>query len=437
VIDADVHHAWPRVTLFRGQALRFVALLGVASLHLAHAASGSDCTQQTATVPDRAADGPSFDWSALPGVPAPHSPGAYRIGVWGDSLTSARIFVDAALQAAGIQKTAVPPSFIQAGIKVPGISLPLKAACASAGWQTAYAYREKGNTPTFSKGLLSMESSSPGDVIFMDFRFPLATTRVRQLDILYEKARPDGSLLLGVAIDGEAEKLIPLSHSAASVLRIAPQEPMATVRIRLVSGQVRLHGFQPQYEGAPNVVLDSLSVPGALLRGWAYVDERLLPGAPGAAEDYDLILIQYGTNEGASPAFNAAKYADYLRANLARVRKIHPDARCILIGPPDRGVAGGQAANPMKYSNIHRQIAVAQRQVSAEHRCGFWDWQGETGGPGTAVRWAQARPPLMQPDLTHMTAQGYEASGRAFARFYSFPTPKHSPARSNVEHKSP
>jgi lysophospholipase L1-like esterase len=426
VTDAGIGQLRRQLKRWSKQALRLAALLPLlafASPRLAHA--GADCTQQSAAVAARETGGLPFDWSTLPGLAAAPAPGAYRIGVWGDSLTSARFFIDAALQTAGVDKTAVRPSFIQAGIKVSGLSLPLKFACASAGWKTAYAYREKGNTPAFSAGLVSMESSSPGDIIYMDFRFPLAATRVSQLDMLYDKPSPGGSLLLGVSIDGQAEKLIPLSRAAAGVLRIAPQEAMSTLRIRLVSGQVKIHGFQPRYLAAPKVILDTFSVPGALVRGWNYIDERLLPGAPGAAQDYDLILIQYGTNEGASPAFNASNYADYLRTSLARVRQVQPNARCILIGPPDRGVAGGQAADPMKYSHIHQQIAIAQRQVSAQYRCSFWDWQGESGGPGTALSWARARPPFEQPDLTHMTAQGYEASGRAFARSYPFAIPKY------------
>jgi len=196
---------------------------------------------------------------------------------------------------------------------------------------------------------------------------------------------------------------------------------MATVRIRLVSGQVRLHGFRPTYDDAPRVVLDTMSVPGGQLRSWSQVDPRLAPGGP----DYDLILLQYGTNEGAAPAFDAARYAAYLRTHLAQVRAAHPDARCILIGPPDRGVAGSRGGDPMKYAAIHRSIALAQLRASTEFHCGFWDWQGETGGPGTAVRWSRTQPPFMQPDLTHMTARGYDASGRAFARFYPFPIPQH------------
>lgn len=395
---------------------RLAALLAGAALRLAHA--GTDCA---VAPPAEPLPGAAFAWHALPAGAATMAPAPYRIGVWGDSLTSASNFFDAALQTAGIERSAVLPSFIQAGLRVPGLALPLKAACASAGWQTAYAYRAKGETPAFSPGLVSMEAAGPGARLALDFRFPLPTTRVRQLDILYDKAAPDGSLLLAVAVDDQEEQLIPLSRADGGVLRIEPAASLARLRLRLVSGQVRLHGFLPHYEGTARVMLDAMSVPGAVLRGWQQIDPRLLPGAPA----YDLIVLQYGTNEGATPAFAPAGYAATLRASLARVRQLQPQARCILIGPPDRGVTEGHGADPLKYAAIHRQIASAQQRVGAQFRCAFWDWQGETGGPGTALRWARASPPLMQPDLTHMTAQGYEVSGRMFARSHRSTLPKH------------
>lgn len=396
-------------------AARLFALLAAAALRVAHSA---ECG---AMPPADAPSAAPFAWQSLPPSEAAPAPASYRIGVWGDSLTSARNFFDAALQASGIGRTAVLPSFIHAGIGVPGLALPLKASCATPGWHTAYAYRARSQAPAFAPGLVSMEAASPGATLALDFRFPLADTRVRQLDILYDKATPAGSLLLAVTVDGQEEQLIPLSRAAGGVLRIAPPAPLARLRLRLVSGQIRLHGFLPQYAAAPGVVLDTLSIPGAMLRGWQQVDPGLLPAMPA----YDLVVLQYGTNEGASPAFDAAGYAGTLRASLARLRQLQPQARCILIGPPDRGVTGSPAADPMKFSAIHRRIASTQKQVGAQFGCAFWDWQGETGGPGTAVRWARASPPLMQPDLTHMTAQGYETSGRMFARSHRIAISQH------------
>ena len=389
-------------------ATRLIALLAATTLGLAQAAPTTDCTNQPA---DKATSAATFTWTTDPEVQA--APRAtYKIAIWGDSLTSARNFIDAALKTAGIEKTT--PSSIQAGLKVPGLSLPVKHACATAGWKTAYAYKEKGNAPAFSEGMLSMESTTPGDAIELALR-----ERVTQLDIQYDKSAPDGSLLLAVAVDGGPEQLIPLSRADAGVLRIVPEAPMATVTVRLVSGQITIHGFRPRYEHAERVVLDTFSVPGAQLRGWNYVDERLVTAMP----QYDLILIQYGTNEGASPSFDAAVYVAGLRATLARLRSFQPRARCILIGPPDRGVVNAQAGGPMKYAEIHHRIAMAQQRAAAASRCAFWDWQGETGGPGTAVRWTRTDPPLMQPDLTHMTARGYETSGRLFARSFPFKIP--------------
>jgi hypothetical protein len=407
------------------------AILGVSmvlsvSILTAHAENlgpSPQCGWRDLAIPDRSNARASFKWSTRTDSPGSYGRAPYSIAVWGDSLTSARDFVDAALHANGIQKATIVPSFIQAGLKVPGLSLPLKASCATKGWQVAYAHKEKRGASGFSKGFVSMSSETPGDIILLDFRFPLPSTRVKALTMLFEKSRPDGSLLLGVSVDGGDENFISLSRTAGPALRIRPDLPMSAIRIRLVSGQITVHGFEPLYQDAPAAIVDTLSVPSALLRSWSNADERYFPAAPASAVDYNLVLVQYGTNEAASAGFDRASYLEYLRSNLSKLRRFYPGSRCILIGPPDRGVAGsiGPPAS-LKYSNVHQQVALAQRQVGRAFGCGFWDWQAAMGGPGTAARWAKMNPPQMQPDLTHLTAKGYEISGRMFAT--AFPVSK-------------
>ena len=407
--------------------LLHVALLA-ASILSAHAASigtVSRCDRVDTSLPGAGRATP-FEWNTeAPGA----STGAtvpLRIGLWGDSLTSAPDFIDAALAASAIPKSSVLPSFIQAGIKVPGLSLPVRASCATSGWQVGYAHKEKRSATGYSKGFLSMRSDSSGDAVYLDFRAPLATTRVQSLTVLYEKPRPDGSLLLGVAIDGGIEKLISLSRVSGTTLQITPSTPMATIRLRLVSGQVTLHGFAPRYQDAPAVVFDTMSVPGGLLRAWSNAADKLFSAPARPVPDYNLVLVEYGTNEGASLDFNSEQYRGYLRANLARLREFYPRARCILIGPPDRGTLGtaGPPAS-LKFANIHHQIAQAQQLVGQEYHCDFWDWQLAMGGPGAASRWRNMAPPRMQPDLTHLTSTGYSASGRMFGT--SFPLHKTLP----------
>jgi len=397
---------------FPTQSLRHAALGLLAALAAQPALAAPDCGWNSAALRPVLRPGASFEWR-IGAPPERASAAPLRIALWGDSLTSSRDFIDAALDAAGAARAGVQPSFIQAGIQVPGLRLPVKSACASAGWQTGYAHKEARNPSWYGKGLLGMKSSTPGDSILLDLRAPGADARVKALDIAFEKARPDGSLMLAIAVDGGEERFISLSRSSATSLQIVPAAPMAAIRIRLVTGQLTVHGFAPVYAEAPGTVLDTFSVPGGMLRAWAYVDERLVPATPG---DYNLVLVQYGTNEGAGPRFSRTEYLAYLRSNLGRMRKVYPQARCILVGPPDRGVPGAAGPAALKFANVHAQIAAVQKQVGQEQGCGFWDWQAAMGGPGAAARWAGMQPPQMQKDLTHLTAKGYQLSGRMFGQ---------------------
>jgi len=398
---------------FSTHTLRCAAFgLGLGLLAAQPALAAPDCGWRDPGLRAVLRPGASFEWRA--GGPPERLPAApTRIALWGDSLTSSRDFIDAALDAAGIDRAGVQPSFIQAGIQVPGLRLPLKSACATPGWQTGYAHKEMRKPSWYGKGLLGMRSGTPGDSILLDFRAPHPDARVKALDIVFEKPQADGSLMLAIAVDGGEERFVSLSRSAATRLQIIPGAPMAALRMRLVSGQLTVHGFEPVYAQAPGTILDTFSVPGGTLRAWSYVDERLVAATP---DDYGLVLVQYGTNEGASPRFSRSDYLAYLRSNLGRMRKVYPQARCILIGPPDRGVPGATREAALKYAVVHSQIAAAQKQVGQEQGCGFWDWQAAMGGPGAAARWAGMQPPQMQKDLTHLTAKGYQLSGRMFGQ---------------------
>ena len=396
----------------------YIAILGMSmlSVQAENVASPPECARRDPAFSKKNHSEASFRWSTH--ISAADSPAVLprTIAIWGDSLTSAPDFIDAALHASGMSKETVLPSFIQASMTVPGRRLPLKAGCASKGWQVAYAHKEQRNQAGFSKGLVSLSSENLGDIISLDFRFPLPSTRVKQLTLLYEKPKPDSSLVLAVSVDDGDEDFISLSRTAGPVLQIRPDTPMAAIRIRLVSGKLTVHGFAPSYQQAPAAILDSFSVSGGLLRSWANTRERLFPATSEVALDYRTIIVQYGTNEGANADFSDENYVRYLRVNLSRLRHFYPRSRCILIGPPDRGGVGSVGSpGTLRYSNVHRQIALAQKQVGLEQRCEFWDWQAAMGGPGSAMRWAKMHPPQMQQDLTHLTAKGYQVSGRMFA----------------------
>jgi lysophospholipase L1-like esterase len=169
----------------------------------------------------------------------------------------------------------------------------------------------------------------------------------------------------------------------------------------------------------PALYLDTLGIPGATVRGWKALDAERLR-LQGGASAYDLVVLEYGTNEGNDRNLDLQKYAADLRASLHKLRQLYPDSLCVLIGPTDRGtlVPSSEASAPqrdlLEYALIHRRIGEVQAAIGREHGCAYWSWQDAMGGPGAAYSWMGQTPALMAKDLTHLTVAGYRLSARKF-----------------------
>ena len=57
-----------------------------------------------------------------------------------------------------------------------------------------------------------------------------------------------------------------------------------------------------------------------------------------AQTPYQLVMVQFGTNEGNAKPFDAAAYQATLRESVQSLRQVFPQAACVLIAPGDRGV---------------------------------------------------------------------------------------------------
>lgn len=352
---------------------------------------------------------------------------AFTMAVWGDSHTASGSFIDALLDSYHLPANRVLPSFIPASFGLSGVRLPLRKVCISGDWQTNFAHRAERGPVQYSIGLVSISSDRSDSSILLDFRWPSATTTLTGLDVHFSKDDDSRTLVLGITVDDGPEKIVALSEYRKRVLRIQPDRPISTVGIRVVAGQFTLHGLAPFYQSPPVAVVDLFSLPGAAAKGWLNVDLGHITSLSASLLDYDLVIFQYGTNEGTDPSFRAEPYAKSLRASLAQLRRVFPRSRCVLIGPPDRGVTSGKTLphrlgnfastteTPLKLSWVHHSIGEVQKRVGKEFDCAFWDWQAAMSGLGGAYRWASASDPLIQPDLTHLTSKGYETSGRAFA----------------------
>ncbi len=347
------------------------------------------------------------------------------IAVWGDSHTASNYFSEEMMRTLGFAPNKVLPTFIPPDMDRLGIRLPIRKHCQGDGWSFEYAYTSRQSGGEFAKGLVNLKSHAPGSYLWVDFRAHPQAPGLRSLDILYEPSDADDKTKVGLIVDDGAEQIIELDRGGRGVIHIRPEQSLSTIKLRLVQGKVTLQGFVPDYVETPAAYLDTLSIPGATVRGWKSVDTAYLK-ARGNDIPYDLVIVEFGTNEGNDRGLDLGKYQADLRASLHNMREVYPGALCVLIGPPDRGVLvkrkrGNKYRNAkpdnidlLKYALIHRKIGDIQHAIGEEYSCAYWGWQDAMGGPGSAYRWLHHSPALMGKDITHMTVTGLQLSARKF-----------------------
>lgn len=332
-----------------------------------------------------------------------HTPGL-KIGLWGDSHTASGTFTDKLLEALRLPRAQTHPSFIAPTFGLKGIRHPLRRACLSDDWQLSLAFRSAHESPqAYAKSLAHLGTDNPGAYLWLDFRYPDAQTRLKWADIHFSKDQAERTLVLGIRVDDGAEAIVNLGPGSPQRLRVQGEQAFATLRLRVIAGQLRIDGIAPVYEGKTQVVLDVFSIPGATAKGWRVVDTAQLRQQDPLAVGYDVVMLQSGTNESLDPDFKVALYEAQLSASLTRLKTAYPRARCILIGPPDA----------KRSSNTVRLINDSQYRLASAKGCAHWHWQKAMGGPGAAQRWLANG--WMQADLLHLTPEGYAQSARSMA----------------------
>lgn len=130
----------------------------------------------------------------------------------------------------------------------------------------------------------------------------------------------------------------------------------------------------------------------------------------------DLIVLEYGVNEGFEDALDPIAYERLLRSEIARLKAQAPRVALLILGAPDamRGEGGG--ACPGDFEGRWRSptnLAVVrdiQQRVAASMRAAYWDWYGRMGGDCSAFRLTLPGPngedPMMRGDHVHFTQGG-------------------------------
>jgi len=434
--DASAQQPGPAVTQLQVQAGSEVAELSCeaqpqAPAARAPAAPNPDPMEIPAADLIQSQDAPEPAAAPLPALRPVAVKDAQRIAIWGDSHLAAGFFSDELRKLLKFPPEAVPDVRIPANMGRAGVRLPLRKSCVSAQWKIEPVYiSANGAAP--GPGMVNMFSDQAGSTLAWDLRSGQGAPGYGRVRILYQQT--EAPLTVAVSVDGQAEQQVTLAEKPGpALLELAAERPLAQVRLRLLDGALRLHGLELLAAQPAPYTFDVFGYPGATVASWRNARQDYLASWFGP-RDYQLVMLEFGTNEGNVKPFDGAAYRRMLVESVHNMRERFPGAACMLIAPGDRGVLVPRSANrPGKgkakgkrkagpkidlrqYSRIHAEIGRIQAEVAAGAGCGAWSMMEAMGGPGSAYRWAQQTPALMARDLIHFTAAGYQRLARKFAQ---------------------
>jgi hypothetical protein len=352
-----------------------------------------------------------------------------RIAIWGDSHLAAGSFAAELRRILGSQGVRPRASWIPLTMGRAGVILPLRRFCMD-GWRSELAYNSRSSGITTGVGLNALQGEQ-GAYLWLDLRNAAGEAEIDSVELFFKGSSGAGSVV--VSADGGPEARIPLeSEDAFGRISISGSGgPISILKVRALA-PVTLHAFKLNYREPPAAVLDAFGIPGATARAWQQLDPAYFRRYFEAAS-YEMVMLEFGTNEGNARPFDAAGYAQMLEASLHNLRQVFPLARCILIAPGDRGVllpksrkkSGRRSttgerdstlsSNLLRFSTTHEKIAQLQQRIGERHGCRTWSMQSAMGGAGSAYRWMLASPPLMARDLIHFTPPGYQRLAQELA----------------------
>lgn len=367
-----------------------------------------------------------------------------RVGIWGDSHLAAGSFSYELKRIFLAQGLKTRTQFIPFTMGRAGVNLPLRRHCMD-GWKSDLAYIARNADIPTGVGLNALQGDTDA-YLWFDLRNENSEADVNSVELFFHQSPAGGSV--SISIDDGPENKVSLSGAKGfGSLTIVGSRPISLLKIRVTDLPVQLNGLFLNYRQPPVATLDSFGIPGATVRAWQQLDPDYF-GQYFNGRSYDLVMLEYGTNEGNAHPFDAGSYTKTLEQSLKNLRQIFPQPECLLIAPGDRGVlvprsrkirkpareSHGQAQKSkhsrtikpraaytytavdlLRFSAIHEKIFTIQKEVGARYACKVWSMQTAMGGQGSAYAWQLATPPLMSKDLTHFTIKGYQRLAQELA----------------------
>ena len=359
----------------------------------------------------------------------PSAPIPRRIAIWGDSHLAAGSFAAELRRILGSQGVRPQVSMLPLTMGRAGVILPLRRVCLD-GWKSELAYTSRAGRIATGIGMNALQGE-PGAYLWLDLRNAAGEAEVESIELFFNANQDAASAVISVDGGPEARVVLEADDAFGRASISANGGPISVLKLRAQSA-LTLHAIKLKYREPSPAVLDAFGIPGATMRAWQQLDPVYF-GRYVDAQSYDMVMLQFGTNEGNARPFDATAYAQMLEAALQNMRQVFPAARCLLLAPGDRGVllpksrkksgkrlvGESRDAVPstslLRFSAIHEKIFQIQQRIGARHGCAAWSMQQAMGGQGSSYQWLLANPPLMARDLIHFTPAGYQRLAQALA----------------------
>ncbi len=231
-------------------------------------------------------------------------------------------------------------------------------------------------------------------------------TKVASFDVSY--LRQPGGGEFDLVLNGRVVETVSTAGETKETVHrhvvVPPGNAKLEVRTR-GNGQVRVFGAVLE-SGEKGVVYDSLAINGASATNLSRFNEEHWVSELKHREA-NLVVLMFGANEGHNKHLELGDYKERLGTVLRTIREGAPETACLVMGPLDqakRGVNGRLGSRRMPL-----RLSKAQREVSFEQGCAFFDTIEAMGGENSMARWRRSG--LGGGDLIHPTEDGARQIG--------------------------
>ncbi len=161
-------------------------------------------------------------------------------------------------------------------------------------------------------------------------------------------------------------------------------------------------------DGVSGVALDNMSI-----RGYSGIKHgnisKQLADQMRQYVDYDLIVIEYGTNALSSKQTDYSGYIKIMTHVIEHIRECYPMADILIMGIGDRGEKAGTSIRSMP---VVQTMIDDQRSMARNLGVLFWDTRAAMGGENSVVDWAKTG--HINKDYIHLSGKGGERLSRLF-----------------------